>query len=61
MKDIHTSHCRILHGCKYGEDDVCTVVQKIAPQQLICEMCFYEGIETIEALHEVIEKSNRKS
>lgn len=48
IKDVHTEHCCIDHGCKYGEDETCTVVQKIAKQSYPCEMCdelFYKTIE----------------
>jgi len=24
--DVHTRHCCKHHGCKYGDDDICTVV-----------------------------------
>src|SRR5688500_14647042 len=30
MKDVHTEHCCVRHGCKYGKDDTCTVVQKVS-------------------------------
>lgn len=39
MKDVHTEHCCIVHGCKYGKDDVCTVTTKTAPQSHPCESC----------------------
>jgi hypothetical protein len=39
MKDVHTEHCCLQHGCKYGKDDICTVVTRKAPQSYPCEMC----------------------
>lgn len=37
--DVHTRHCCIKHGCKYGDDEKCTVVTKRAPQEGPCEIC----------------------
>lgn len=37
-KDVHTEHCCVYHGCKYGDED-CTVVTKLAPQSYPCEDC----------------------
>jgi hypothetical protein len=45
-KDVHTEHCCILHGCKYGSDE-CTVVNKMQQQSYLCEMCNNRGIENI--------------
>lgn len=53
MKDVHTEHCCVLHGCKYGKDDICTVTQKIAPQSFICETCNDYGITTLEMVHQI--------
>lgn len=33
IKDVHTRHCCLVHGCKYGEDDDCSVVQGYAVQE----------------------------
>ncbi len=38
IKDVHTEHCCLQHGCKYRDPD-CTVVQKRAPQSFRCEDC----------------------
>lgn len=38
-KDVHTEHCCLRHGCKYGKDNECTVMLRIAPQSYPCEMC----------------------
>ena len=38
MKDVHTSHCCHLFGCKYGDED-CTVALGAAPQEYECEDC----------------------
>lgn len=37
--DVHTEHCCIRHGCKYGDED-CTVVTKKARQSYPCEDCY---------------------
>lgn len=39
MTDVHTEHCCLQHGCKYGKDDTCTVVTGKAPQSFPCEDC----------------------
>jgi len=39
VKDVHTQHCCVLHGCKYGNGDLCTVEAKQAPQAFPCERC----------------------
>ena len=44
-KDVHTEHCCIVHGCKYGKDEECTVVQKRQPQSYPCESCSNEGMD----------------
>ena len=36
---VHTEHCCVLHGCKYGEDDFCPVVLKQRRQSYLCESC----------------------
>lgn len=55
MKDVHTEHCCAKHGCKYGEDDVCTVVRKVdpLPQSFPCEEC---GSVKSQA-HEIIQQA----
>ena len=59
-KDVHTEHCCILHGCKYGEDKNCTVVTRHAPQSYTCETCYWDGIRTLEQLHQVMEGTVKK-
>lgn len=42
-KDVHTDHCCIVHGCKYG-DDACTVTTGRKKQSASCERGWrYEG------------------
>lgn len=36
--DVHTEHCCLEHGCKYGDDN-CTVVTGKEPQSFPCETC----------------------
>ncbi len=38
-RDVHTEHCCIVHGCKYGKDDICTVTTKKATQSFPCQSC----------------------
>ena len=40
-KDVHTEHCCVKHGCKYGDDD-CTVWLGFKRQSYPCESCHYE-------------------
>ena len=37
---VHTEHCCILHGCKYGDGDECPVENKTKSQSHLCEFCF---------------------
>jgi len=54
MKDVHTEHCCIRHGCKYGKDDECTVMTKRAPQRYICERCEEDGLRDLTDLRLVL-------
>jgi len=38
-KNVHTEHCCVRHGCKYGEDDTCPVTTKQQSQSYPCEDC----------------------
>jgi len=37
-RDVHTEHCCLVHGCKYGDED-CPVVTKNKTQSYPCEEC----------------------
>lgn len=39
---VHTEHCCIIHGCKYGDWDTCPVVIQKATQSHRCEDCSME-------------------
>lgn len=40
-QDVHTQHCCKIHGCKYGDDDSCTVqTSKLRGQTGHCQTCF---------------------
>lgn len=41
-KCVHTEHCCIIHGCKYGDED-CPVVSGEKSQSYLCESCSEEG------------------
>jgi len=45
-KCVHTEHCCVIHGCKYGQDD-CPVINDIKIQSFPCEDCS-EEIEYLE-------------
>lgn len=47
---VHTSHCCYLHGCKYGEDSICPVVNNAVEQKYICETCYSEDIKSVEEI-----------
>jgi len=42
-RDVHTEHCCVIHGCKYGADreggEGCPVVSKLKAQSFDCESC----------------------
>jgi hypothetical protein len=38
MKNVHTEHCCVIHGCKYGEED-CPVATGKQKQSYLCENC----------------------
>lgn len=40
-KCVHTEHCCVIHGCKYGADD-CPVETKKKRQSRKCETCRME-------------------
>lgn len=46
MPDVHTSHCCIVHGCKYQDSD-CTVTTGTEPQQYDCEYCTDDRKDTM--------------
>lgn len=37
-RDVHTEHCCLAHGCKYGDEN-CTVTNKQKTQSYPCEWC----------------------
>ncbi len=57
QEGVHQTHCCVLHGCKYGDDD-CPVVSGDVEQEYPCEACGGEGIETVEDVKKV--KSGQK-
>lgn len=36
---VHETHCCILHGCKYGNNENCPVCNGLIKQRYICETC----------------------
>jgi len=54
IKDVHTEHCCVRHGCKYGKNDECTVMTHKASQSYICERCENDGIRDMHDLKRVI-------
>ena len=54
-KDVHTEHCCVIHGCKYGQHDTCSVVNERKPQSFICEDCDDAGIEDVSKIKEYLD------
>lgn len=38
---VHAAHCCKWHGCKYGQNKNCPVVQGKVKQKYLCEDCDY--------------------
>jgi hypothetical protein len=51
LKDVHTEHCCIDHGCKYGDEN-CTVVTGKLPQSFACEDCESELLVSPKQLYQ---------
>ena len=51
-RNVHTEHCCIYHGCKYNDDD-CPVASGKQPQSYLCEDCTYDGITSVDQLHNI--------
>jgi hypothetical protein len=66
-KDVHTEHCCVRHGCKYGALN-CTVAPSgiyaghmtVKPQSHMCEVCDdelrYGGLELAYLMNEMYDK-----
>jgi len=48
-KDVHTEHCCLKHGCKYGDDD-CPVELGIKKQSYPCEWCNEDQSSILEEI-----------
>ena len=42
---VHTEHCCKIHGCKYGDDENCPVVNSYRMQSFPCEFCTGDAFE----------------
>lgn len=42
-RSVHTEHCCVLHGCKYGVDEHCEVALGTALQSYECEECNWDS------------------
>lgn len=36
---VHETHCCVIHGCKYGNDEHCPVYKALIEQGYLCETC----------------------
>ena len=55
----HSTHCCIIHGCKYGEHDTCPVCLAEVKQERLCHYCWdlnYEELKMKSELHNDINK-----
>ena len=52
---VHRTHCCVFHGCKYGEDSTCPVVQQEVMQNYLCDECGNQGVQSIEHLKRLLE------
>ena len=57
--DVHTEHCCIAHGCKYGNLN-CSVVTGKKEQSFLCETCCEDGIKTMGELRAMMNPSIMK-
>lgn len=60
MKDVHTEHCCIKHGCKYCDED-CTVMSGELEQSFMCEECEWEEQDPQCIRIKVLEEALRKA
>lgn len=56
-KNVHTEHCCIEHGCKYGENSYCPVVNGFQKQSYPCEQC-YGVIPEVELVNNIYKIKN---
>jgi len=50
---VHRTHCCVLHGCKYSDDD-CPVVSGEIKQDYTCESCDMDGIKQVEDIKDLL-------
>lgn len=50
-----SSHCCILHGCKYGYED-CPVVTGVEKQEFLCERCSEDGLDSLDDLSPTVKR-----
>lgn len=49
---VHITHCCLKHGCKYNDKD-CPVINSDVEQKYLCEYCDFDGIYSLDELHEL--------
>ena len=60
-KDVHTEHCCAKHGCKYGDEEECSVYSLGYKQSYPCESCDFEDeinprVQLLKRIKEINEK-----
>ena len=56
---VHATHCCIIHGCKYNEDN-CPVVIDAVEQVYLCPDCYNDDIRSIEECRYLYKHKKRK-
>ena len=51
--DVHQTHCCVVCGCKYSDED-CPVVSGVVKQDHLCESCHLNGIHSKKELKRVV-------
>ena len=54
---VHRTHCCVLHGCKYGDED-CPVANGEIKQDYTCESCSMDSIKKVEEIKYLLEFRN---
>lgn len=57
---VHESHCCVLHGCKYCQDEDCPVEIGKTKQEFPCERCYEDGIRSLEDIEKVQNKEIKR-
>jgi len=51
---VHRTHCCILHGCKYGDEN-CPVILGNVEQGYLCEECDADGLKHVDDIKAMLQ------